>query len=134
VEAEGGHAEGASLTGHAICKLELLSRGWSSGHRGVCSAGKSNRAAGCPRSGALDGVAEGSYEQEAAAVEENEEMEREGATGMAKRPDLNELDFSMRSAHALIQCRTQAEAEAPGLGTRVPSKPISPAPPGASEI
>jgi hypothetical protein len=37
-EAKGGHAEGASLAGHAICKFELLSRGCSSGHRGVCSA------------------------------------------------------------------------------------------------
>ena len=41
---------------------------------------------------ALDGAAEGSYEQEAAVVEEDEEMEREDERGMAKRPDLNELD------------------------------------------
>jgi hypothetical protein len=45
---------------------------------------------------ALGGAVEGSYEQEAAAVEEDEAMEREderGITqGMAKRPDLNELD------------------------------------------
>jgi hypothetical protein len=41
----------------------------------------------------LDEAAEGSYEQEAAAVEEDEEMEsREDERGVAKRPDLNELD------------------------------------------
>jgi hypothetical protein len=38
------------------------------------------------------GAAEGSYEQEAAVVEEDEEMEREDERGVAKRPDLNELD------------------------------------------
>ena len=41
---------------------------------------------------ALGGAAEGSYEQEAAVVEEDEEMKREGERGVAKRPDLNELD------------------------------------------
>jgi hypothetical protein len=41
---------------------------------------------------ALGGAAEGSYEQEAAAVEDDEEMEREDERGVAKRPDLNELD------------------------------------------
>jgi hypothetical protein len=41
---------------------------------------------------ALGWAVEGSYEQEAAAVEEDEEMEREDKRGMAKRPDLNELD------------------------------------------
>jgi hypothetical protein len=41
---------------------------------------------------ALGAVAEGNYEQEAAAVEENEETEREDERGVAKRPDLNELD------------------------------------------
>ena len=41
---------------------------------------------------ALGGTAEGSYEQEAAAVEEDEELEREDEGGMAKRPDLNKLD------------------------------------------
>jgi hypothetical protein len=45
---------------------------------------------------ALGGTAEGSYahEQEAAAVEveEDEEMDREDEQGVAKRPDLNELD------------------------------------------
>jgi hypothetical protein len=41
---------------------------------------------------ALGGAAEGSYEQEAAIVEEDEEMEREDERGVAKRPDLNELD------------------------------------------
>jgi hypothetical protein len=50
-EAEGGHAEGASLAGHAICKLKLLSWGCSSGHRGVFSVRKANRAAGCSRGG-----------------------------------------------------------------------------------
>jgi hypothetical protein len=40
---------------------------------------------------ALGGAAEGSYEQEAAVVEEDEEMEREDERGVAKRPDLNEL-------------------------------------------
>ena len=37
-------------------------------------------------------TAEDSYEQEAAAVEKDEEMEREDGRGVAKRPDLNELD------------------------------------------
>jgi hypothetical protein len=41
---------------------------------------------------ALGGTAEGSYEQEAAVVEVDEEMEREDERGVAKRPDLNELD------------------------------------------
>jgi hypothetical protein len=41
---------------------------------------------------ALGGAAEGSYEQEAAVVEEDEEMEREDERGAAKRPDLNKLD------------------------------------------
>jgi hypothetical protein len=41
---------------------------------------------------ALGGAAKGSYEQEAAVVEEDEEMEREDERGVAKRPDLNELD------------------------------------------
>ena len=41
---------------------------------------------------ALGGAAEGSYEQEAAEVEEDKEMEREDERGVAKRPDLNELD------------------------------------------
>ena len=41
---------------------------------------------------ALGGAAEGSYEQEAAVVEEDEEMKREDERGVAKRPDLNELD------------------------------------------
>ena len=44
---------------------------------------------------ALGGAAEGSYEQEAAAVEEDEavpeEMEQKDERGVAKRPDLNEL-------------------------------------------
>jgi hypothetical protein len=40
---------------------------------------------------ALGGAAEVSYEQEAAAVEEDEVMEREDERGVAKRPDLNEL-------------------------------------------
>jgi hypothetical protein len=41
---------------------------------------------------ALGGAAEGSYEQEAAAVEEDEEMKREDERGTAKRLDFNELD------------------------------------------
>ena len=41
---------------------------------------------------ALGGAAEGSYEQEAAVVEEDEEMEREDERGVAKWLDLNELD------------------------------------------
>jgi hypothetical protein len=41
---------------------------------------------------ALGGAAEGSYKQEAAVVEEDEEMEREDERAVAKRPDLNELD------------------------------------------
>jgi hypothetical protein len=41
---------------------------------------------------ALGGAAEGSYEQEAAVVEVDEEMEREDERGVAKRPDRNELD------------------------------------------
>jgi hypothetical protein len=32
------------------------------------------------------------YEQDAAVVEEDEEMERKDERGVAKRPDLNELD------------------------------------------
>jgi hypothetical protein len=39
----------------------------------------------------LGGAAEDSYEQEAAAVEEDEEMKREDGHGTAERPDLNEL-------------------------------------------
>jgi hypothetical protein len=50
---------------------------------------------------ALGRTAEGSYEQEAAAVEEDEEMEREDEGGMAKRPDLNELDVPEWAALAL---------------------------------
>jgi hypothetical protein len=53
-EAEGGHAGGAALAGHAICTLELRSRGCSSGHRGVCSLRKANRAAECPRGGGAE--------------------------------------------------------------------------------
>jgi hypothetical protein len=84
-EAEGGYAEGASLAGHAICKLELLSWGCSSGHRGVCSLRKADRAEGCAHVvETLGGAAEGSYEQEAAVVEEDEEMEREDGRGVAK--------------------------------------------------
>jgi hypothetical protein len=47
---------------------------------------------------ALGGAAEGSYGQEAAAaaVEEDGEMEREDTRGVAKRPDLNELDVCAR--------------------------------------
>jgi hypothetical protein len=41
---------------------------------------------------ALGGAALGSYEQEVAGVEVDEEMEREDERGVAKRPDLNELD------------------------------------------
>jgi hypothetical protein len=41
---------------------------------------------------ALGRAAEGSYEQEAAVVEEDEEIEREDERGVAKRPDLDELD------------------------------------------
>jgi hypothetical protein len=40
----------------------------------------------------LGEAAEGSYEQEAAAIEEDEETEREDERGVAKWPDLNELD------------------------------------------
>jgi hypothetical protein len=39
---------------------------------------------------ALGGAADGSYEQEAAVVEDDEEMEREDERGVAKRPDPNE--------------------------------------------
>jgi hypothetical protein len=42
---------------------------------------------------ALGGAAEGSYEQEAAVVvEQDEEIEREDERGVAKRPGPNELD------------------------------------------
>jgi hypothetical protein len=41
----------------------------------------------------LGGAAEDSYEQEAAAVEEDKEMGREDERGVAKRPGLNELDM-----------------------------------------
>ena len=50
------------------------------------------REAGVNKAEALGGAAEGSYEQEVAAVEENEEMEREDERGVTKRPDLNELN------------------------------------------
>jgi hypothetical protein len=46
----------------------------------------------CAQGEQSGGAAEGSYEQEAAAVEDYEEMEQEDEGGMAKRPDLNELD------------------------------------------
>jgi hypothetical protein len=41
---------------------------------------------------ALGAATECSYEQEAAAVEEDEEMEQDDERGVAKQPDLNELD------------------------------------------
>jgi hypothetical protein len=41
------------------------------------------------------GPVEGSYDQEAVAVEEDEEMEREDERGVAKRPDLNELSIDV---------------------------------------
>jgi hypothetical protein len=41
---------------------------------------------------ALGGAAKCSYEQEAAVVEVDEEMEREDERGVAKRPGLNELN------------------------------------------
>jgi hypothetical protein len=92
-EAEGGHAKAAPLAGHAICELELLSWGCSSGHRGVCSLRKANRAAGCPRGGGAERDGRRQLRaQEAAVVEEDEEMEREDERGVAKRPDLNKLD------------------------------------------
>jgi hypothetical protein len=50
---------------------------------------------------ALGGAAEGSYEQEAAAVEEDEETEREDERGVAKRPDLNELNVPESAELAL---------------------------------
>jgi hypothetical protein len=60
---------------------------------------KANRAAGCPRRTwrrrrrwAGRQKAATSYEQGTAVVEEDEEMEREDERGVAKRPDLNELD------------------------------------------
>jgi hypothetical protein len=43
----------------------------------------------------------GSYEQEAAVVEEDEEMEREDERGVAKRPDPNELDVLEQAELAL---------------------------------
>jgi hypothetical protein len=49
------------------------------------------RVEGHPATGGSPGAAEGSYEQEA-AVEEDAEMEREDERGVAKRPDLNELN------------------------------------------
>jgi hypothetical protein len=55
-------------------------------------ARRTERGGICTWREALGGVAEGSYEQEAAAVEEDEEIEREYERGVAKRPDLNELD------------------------------------------
>jgi hypothetical protein len=67
----------------------------SSDHRVICSVRKANRAAGSARGGeALGAAAKGSYEQEAAAVEEDEEMKRGDEQGVAKRPDLNKLDVS----------------------------------------
>jgi hypothetical protein len=43
---------------------------------------------------AVGAAAECSYEQEAAAVEEDEELEQDGERGVAKQPDLNNLDVS----------------------------------------
>jgi hypothetical protein len=56
---------------------------------------------------ALGGAAEGSYEQEAAAVAEDEEMEREDARGVAKWPDLNKLDVPEWAELALnkVECK-----------------------------
>jgi hypothetical protein len=48
-------------------------------------------------------VAEGCYEQEVAAVKEDEEMKREDARGVAKRPDLNELDVPEPAELALTK-------------------------------
>jgi hypothetical protein len=54
--------------------------------------GEQSGARDVPVADALGGAAEGSYEPEAAAVEEDEEMERGDERGVAKRPDLNELE------------------------------------------
>jgi hypothetical protein len=52
---------------------------------------------------ALGGAAGGSYEQEAAVVEEDGEMEREDGRGEAGRPDLSELDVPEWGELALDQ-------------------------------
>jgi hypothetical protein len=51
---------------------------------------------------ALCGAAEGSYEPEAVAGEEDEEMERKDERGVAKRPDLNELNVPEWAELALV--------------------------------
>jgi hypothetical protein len=45
---------------------------------------------------ALGAAVECSYEQEAAAVEEDKEIERGDERGASKRPDINELDATTR--------------------------------------
>jgi hypothetical protein len=55
---------------------------------------------------ALGGAAEGSYEQEAAVVEVDEEMEQEYERGVAKRPDLNKLD-----AHRPLEMETASRRQ-----------------------
>jgi hypothetical protein len=56
--------------------------------------------------GALGLAAEGSYEQGAAAVEEDGEMGREDGRGMAKRRDPNQLDMREWEELALALGRT----------------------------
>jgi hypothetical protein len=64
----------------------------------------------------MGAAAEGSYEQEVAAVEEGEEMEREDERGVVERPDLGELD--VRNGQNWHQARRPEEATAatPGRG------------------
>jgi hypothetical protein len=81
-------AEGAPIAGHAVWHHEFLIEGSSSGEAyacSVCKAQQSGAAAEARQLRAGGGTA-------ATAVEEDGETKREDARGMAKRPDLNELD------------------------------------------
>jgi hypothetical protein len=55
-------------------------------HRYICAQGEQPGSDVHVAEALGGGAAEGSYEQEAAAVEDGEEMEREDAEGIAKRP------------------------------------------------
>jgi hypothetical protein len=74
-------------------KKELLSRGCSSGHKRHMQCAQGEQSGGmCTWRRRWARQRKGSYEQEAAVVEEDEEMEREDEREVAKRPDLNALD------------------------------------------
>jgi hypothetical protein len=62
---------------------------------------------------ALGAAAEGSYEQEAAAVEEDEETEREDERRVATRPDPNEVDVPESAELALDGVEEEAVHRSP---------------------